>query len=113
MNVGLDERYEFLVTCEHGGNRIPARYRNCFAGQQALLQSHYGYDPGALTMARALARQLVAPLFYSTISRLLVDVNRSLRHQRLHTEAIFRLPVDIRRQILEKYYVPYRAQAEA
>ena len=113
MNVGLDERYEFLVTCEHGGNRIPARYRDCFAGQQALLQSHCGYDPGALTMARELARQLVAPLFYSTISRLLVDVNRSLRHQWLHAEAVLRLPVDIRRQILEKYYVPFRTQAEA
>ena len=45
----------FLITCEHGGNRIPAPYRRLFRGQRALLDSHRGYDPGALVMARALA----------------------------------------------------------
>ena len=42
----------YLITCEHGGNRIPPRYRDLFAGCEALLQSHRGYDPGALTLAR-------------------------------------------------------------
>ena len=36
----------FIVTCEHGGNRIPAPYRPLFRGQKALLDSHRGYDPG-------------------------------------------------------------------
>ena len=40
----------FLFTCEHGGNRIPAPYRRLFRGQRALLDSHRGYDPGALVM---------------------------------------------------------------
>lgn len=109
----MDKHCEFLVTCEHGGNRIPARYLNCFGGQEALLQSHHGYDPGALAMARDMARQLGVPLIFSTISRLLVDLNRSPGHPRLHTECIRRLPVDSRRRILEQYYLPFRARAEA
>ena len=48
----------FLVTCEHGGNRIPAPCRRLFRGQRALLDSHRGYDPGALVMAKALAAAL-------------------------------------------------------
>ncbi len=103
----------FLVTCEHGGNRIPAPYRDCFAGQDALLQSHRGFDPGALALARDLARRFGAPLFYSTISRLLVDLNRSPGHPRLHAECIRRLPEAIRQRILDRHYLPYRARAEA
>jgi len=45
----------FLITCEHGGNRIPARYRPLFACHGALLASHRGYDPGALALARDFA----------------------------------------------------------
>jgi len=107
------ERYAFLVTCEHGGNRIPAHYRDCFAGQNALLQSHCGYDPGALTMARGIARQLGSPLIYSTVSRLLVDINRSPRNPRVHSAVIQRLPVKSRHEIIERHYLPIRARAEA
>ncbi len=107
------QRDEYLVTCEHGGQRIPVRYRNCFEGCEAVLQSHRGYDAGALSMARAMARQLGAPLIYSTISRLLVDLNRSPGHPRLHAEAIRRLPADSRQRILDRYYRPFRARAEA
>jgi predicted N-formylglutamate amidohydrolase len=72
----------FLVTCEHGGNRIPAPYRKLFVRQRALLDSHRGWDPGALQMARALSTALRAPLVASTTSRLLVDLNRSAGHPR-------------------------------
>ena len=44
-----------LVTCEHGGNRVPKEYRRLFAGWEPVLASHRGYDPGALTLARELA----------------------------------------------------------
>ena len=37
-----------VITCEHGGNRIPAPYRTCFAAVRRLPDSHRGYDPGAL-----------------------------------------------------------------
>ena len=102
----------YLITCEHGGNRIPTRYRFLFAGVEAQLQTHRGYDPGALAVARELAKALAAPLFVSTTSRLLVDLNRSIGHPRLYAEATRGAPLALRREILEKYYLPYRNRVE-
>lgn len=102
-----------LITCEHAGKRVPARFRACLAGQAAALASHRGYDPGALAVARDLARGFGAPLIFSTTSRLLVDLNRSSGHPRLFGEAVRRLPTAVRTEILRRYYLPYRARAEA
>lgn len=101
-----------LITCEHGGNRIPAPYRDLFHGHQPQLDSHCGYDPGALIMARMLATAFAAPLVTATVSRLLVDLNRSIGHPRLHSEAIRNTATQVRQRIVERYYQPYRAQAE-
>ena len=40
-----------VITCEHGGNRIPVRYRGLFKVKKAVLLSHRGYDIGALSLA--------------------------------------------------------------
>jgi len=102
----------FLVTCEHGGNRIPTRYRALFHGQATLLGTHRGYDPGALVMARQLARALHAPLVTATVSRLLVDLNRSIGHPRIFSAASRAAPLAVRARIVEQHYVPYREQVE-
>ena len=102
----------FLITCEHGGNRIPAPYRPLFRGRRALLDSHRGYDPGALVMARELARAFTAPLVTSTISRLVIDLNRSLGHPQLFSAATRGAPAALRAEIVERHYLPYRAQVE-
>jgi predicted N-formylglutamate amidohydrolase len=102
----------FIVTCEHGGNQIPAPYRGLFRGQRALLDSHRGYDSGALVMAKALAGACHAPLVASTVSRLLVDLNRSIGHPQLFSVVTRGVPADARAQIVEQHYRPYRAQVE-
>ncbi len=101
-----------LVTCEHGGNRVPAAYRRYFAGHESLLATHRGYDPGALVLARRLAGALGAPLFYATVSRLVIDLNRSLGHPRLYSEATRPASPAVRREILERHYLPYRRRVE-
>lgn len=102
----------FLITCEHGGNRIPSRYRDLFDGREDLLRTHRGYDVGALRIAREFADMLSAPLLVSTISRLLIDLNRSPGHPKLYSEATRNAQVDIRREIFLRYYQPYRTKAE-
>lgn len=102
----------FVVTCEHGGNRIPAAYSELFRTQQELLYTHRGFDPGSLIMARALAKSLAAPLLASTTSRLLVDLNRSVGHPCLHADVILTASSELRRQIVERHYLPYRTEAE-
>lgn len=103
----------FLITCEHGGNRVPSRYWHLFVGLEALLQTHRGYDAGARIMARELARELAASLFVSTTSRLLIDLNRSIGHPRLYSDATRGAAAAVRHEILENYYLPYRNKVEA
>ena len=102
----------FIITCEHGGNRVPAPYRPLFRGQKALLDSHRGYDPGSLVMAKVLAGAFAAPLVSSTVSRLLVDLNRSIGHPQLFSAVTRAAPAEIRSQIVDEHYRPYRTQAE-
>ncbi len=103
----------FLVTCEHGGNRIPPRYAKAFAGHRALLDSHRGWDAGALPLARQLAKALDAPLIASETSRLLVDLNRSEHHRALFSSISRALPDEERARILDEHYRPYRADVIA
>jgi predicted N-formylglutamate amidohydrolase len=102
----------FLITCEHGGNRIPAPYRSLFSGQGKLLNSHRGYDPGALVMARALAEAFRAPLVHSTVSRLVIDLNRSIGHPRLFSAESRAVPAAVREEIVAQHYQPYREKVE-
>ena len=102
----------FMVTCEHGGNRIPAAYRQLFRGQRTLLDSHRGHDAGALVMATTLAESLRAPLITSTTSRLLIDLNRSIGHRELFSAATRGAPAETRAQIVAHHYQPYRMRAE-
>jgi predicted N-formylglutamate amidohydrolase len=69
--------------------------------------------PRALRLARGLARGLRAPLIYSTTSRLLVELNRSVGHRHLFSEVTRGLPRLERELILERHYRPYRGLVEA
>ena len=101
-----------IVGCPHGGNRLPAPYRPLFAGQEPRLRSHQGYDAGALRLARELAAALDAPLFHATVSRLLIDLNRSPRHPGLYSSQTRALPRAIREEIFSGHYLPHRQRVE-
>ncbi|MBL8897759.1 MAG: N-formylglutamate amidohydrolase [Planctomycetes bacterium] len=101
-----------VLSCEHGGNRVPARYARHFEAPAAVLASHRGWDPGALPLARRLARALRAPLVATTVTRLLVDCNRSPHHRKLHS-AFAHLDAEARRALLAEHYEPHRARVAA
>jgi predicted N-formylglutamate amidohydrolase len=101
-----------LVTCEHGGNRIPADLAPLFRGMRRLLGTHRGYDAGALVTARALASALGAPLVASTTSRLVVDLNRSLGHPGAWSDATRTLPAEAQDRIVRRHYLPYRRRVD-
>ena len=88
MSAARSSRDELLLTCEHGGNRIPSGYAELFRGAEEVLASHRGWDPGALTLARHFARTLRRPVHAVTWSRLFVeerdkdDICRSLQIDR-------------------------------
>jgi predicted N-formylglutamate amidohydrolase len=102
-----------IVTCEHGGNRVPAAYAGLFRPHRRLLESHRGYDPGSLELARAFARRLQAPLHFATVTRLLVELNRSRGHRALFSAVTKSLSQEEREALLRDYYLPYRQSVEA
>jgi len=104
---------KIIVTCEHGGNRVPARFREQFRGRERLLNSHRGYDKHALAYARHLARRLGAQLFCSTVTRLLIDLNRSPGHPGLFSRLTGGLGIGEKEHILREYYLPYRRSVES
>lgn len=109
----MAEIAHILVSCEHGSNRVPARYRQLFTGQDEALASHRGYDPGALHLARAIAKAFGADLYFSTITRLLIELNRSVHnHRSIFSSSSRQLPASEKRHILQQYYLPYRRRLE-
>ena len=106
-------RDALIITCEHGGNEVPALYAPLFADHEALLATHRGWDAGALTLAQQLATAFDAPLFAATTTRLLIDLNRSIGHRQLHSEATRGLPLAERRTIAAQYYRPHRDAVES
>jgi predicted N-formylglutamate amidohydrolase len=63
-------------------------------------------------MAKALARAFRAPLVASTVSRLLIDLNRSIGHPQLYSTATRGAPAKVRSKIVDRHYSPYRQQVE-
>jgi predicted N-formylglutamate amidohydrolase len=101
-----------LLTCEHGGNRIPAAYAHLFRGAKSVLASHRGWDPGALSMAQRLAKLLHRPLLANTWSRLFVEPNRSAHNPRIWSSFTRDLPRDERELILKRWWQPHRTAVE-
>lgn len=101
---------KILISCEHAGNYIPKDYQTLFPGAGDILSSHRGWDPGALGVAKYLARHLEAPLFYQKISRLLIEMNRSVGNKELFSEFTRHLNVKDKDKLMHQYYYPYREE---
>lgn len=106
---------QFVVTCEHAGNEIPDRWRHCFTAPlaQKLLAGHRGYDPGALAAALQISASLGVACLHTTVSRLLVEANRSEDSPELLSRFTRDLKVAEKQKILSHYYRPFRNQVLA
>lgn len=105
-----DER--LVITCEHGGNRVPRNYASVLRPLRAMLKTHRGFDPGALRLALDLAAATGAPLDASTTTRLLVDLNRSIDHPDVFGPTTRDMPELERKRIIADHYQPYRSAVE-
>ncbi len=102
-----------IISCEHGGRRVPEEFRDLFAGRERLLLSHRGYDPGALELAQRLARIFGAPLIAETTTRLLIDMNRQLGRRTLFSELTRPLPEATRNALIARYLEPHQNRVQA
>jgi predicted N-formylglutamate amidohydrolase len=105
-------RRRLLVSCEHGGNRVPAKYARLFEGAADVLATHRGYDLGAREVARAFGRTLGVAPFVGTTTRLVVDLNRSPGNRSVFSAYTRSLPAAERAAALAAHYWPYRQAVE-
>lgn len=110
-----DHPIKYVVTCEHGGNDVPADYADVFdsPGARRALISHRGYDPGALAAASQIAGALKVNLIHSTITRLLIDLNRGETSDELFSRYSRKLDPQQRAGVLNEIYHPYRLRVES
>lgn len=106
------EPWVLVLSCEHGGNAVPPAYQALFAGHDELLESHRGWDPGTLELGTLLRDRLGVPLVATTVTRLLIDNNRSLGHRALFSELSRGLGKSEKEQVVETWYTPHRSRVE-
>ncbi|MCB2127212.1 MAG: N-formylglutamate amidohydrolase [Rhodobacteraceae bacterium] len=110
----------FLVVCEHASNHFPAAFGTLGLTPEARA-AHIAWDPGALGVARRLARLLDAPLVAAGVSRLVYDLNRpphspgamAARSEDYDIPGNARLSAAERRRRTEAVYLPFHAELRA
>ena len=100
--------HNVIFSCEHAGYSVPDRFNKLFAAHDKILQSHRGWDPGALILAGVLSAGLNAPLFSYHLTRLLIEPNRSETHPSLFSEFSRTLSLHDRDYLVKNHYRPYR-----
>lgn len=68
-------RGRVILVCEHASRLLPKSLGTLGLSQEALA-SHIAWDPGALAVARRMAKSLDAALVFQRFSRLVYDCNR-------------------------------------
>ncbi|MTI20637.1 N-formylglutamate amidohydrolase [Fulvivirga sp. RKSG066] len=101
-----------IITCEHAGNYVPKEFALLFLGHEEVLESHRGWDPGAMQLAKAMAKNFSTKLHYCKVTRLLVEVNRSIGHEQLFSEFTKKVDPHVKQLLLDKYYKPYRQEVQ-
>ncbi|HLT53673.1 MAG TPA: N-formylglutamate amidohydrolase [Flavobacteriaceae bacterium] len=102
---------KLVLTCEHAGNELPEIYVQYFEGFKRELDSHKGFDLGALDVFNQL-KPLSDFSIFNTISRLLIELNRSRHHHQLFSRISKRLPTEDKDSLVKTVYQPYRESVE-
>lgn len=111
-NQSIIYQLKLIITCEHGGNAIPEPYRAIFKTETHVLETHLGYDLGALDAFDYL-KPLSVYSKASKTSRLFIELNRSLHHPKLFSKYTKPLQPDEKESIISIYYHPFRNEIEA
>ncbi|CDF78321.1 N-formylglutamate amidohydrolase [Formosa agariphila KMM 3901] len=102
---------KLLLTCEHGGAYIPNRFESYFINEKTTLQTHRGFDIGALDVFKYL-KPLASFSNFSETSRLLIELNRSLHHKDLFSEYTKTASNETKQRLISGYYLIYRNAVE-
>lgn len=104
---------KMVISCEHAGNRVPKAYRRLFEHDPAVLETHRGYDIGALELTHTISEHLEVKPYTHPVTRLLVDLNRSLHNPSAFSEYVHPLDKKQRQVLIRDFYEPHRSEVES
>ena len=94
-------------------NTVPAQYSSFFKDNEAVLGTHRAYDIGAIELYETLVQKLNPDYcLKGEVSRLLIELNRSLHHPQLFSEFTKSLGKNEKEELIVNYYRPYRTEIE-
>ena len=102
-----------FISCEHAVNTVPASHQLLFQHHEPLLQTHRAIDFGAMDIAIHLSQTLHCDYTSATVTRLLIDCNRSLTHPHCFSQFTKQLSSVEKQRLIKEYYQPYRQHTEA
>ncbi len=99
-----------IITCEHAVNTVPDNYMFLFQKHHNLLKSSRAMDIGSLDITRHVCHDLGCQFTQTQVTRLLIDCNRSVSHNRCFSKFSHKLPDSEKKYLIEQYYIPFRQQ---
>lgn len=102
-----------FISCEHAVNEVPKPYLHLFHRHESILQTHRAIDFGALEIALHLSKVFACEYNLASVTRLLIDCNRSLSNAHCFSEFTQELPQNEKQKLIDEYYLPYRTKTEA
>jgi hypothetical protein len=100
--------HSYLFSCEHATCAVPEAYRELFRGEEDVVQSGEGWEPGSLNLAQAFSMKFRTPLVHGDVTRLLIDLEKD-GDERWSRFAL-KLPEATRAKVADRHERPFRAQ---
>lgn len=97
-----------VLSCEHAVNTVPPQYRDLFKKKPSILETTCAYDLGALDITQHLQQHLGCDHTQSTVSRLLIDCNRNIKHPRCFSRFTRAMTSSEQQRLIDDYYLPFR-----
>ncbi len=106
------KRTILVLSCEHAVNTVHPAYTQLFSGRENVLNSRKAMDLHALNVTQHLSETLACEYTQSMVSRLLVDCNRSLKHNSCFSKYTKNLSKSEKQNLIDSYYLPFREQTQ-
>ncbi|WP_053331702.1 N-formylglutamate amidohydrolase [Criblamydia sequanensis] len=95
-----------VLSVEHAGFELPYGFE--ISIPEKILTSHRGYDKGAFEIGEAFEKVFKTGFFSQSLSRLVIEMNRSLNHPFLFSSYTKGLTKEEKKSLIDQYYFPYR-----
>ena len=104
---------QFLISAEHASKEFPDEFHDLAEHPEHRdLASHRFFDRGTAHAAKYLSDVLKAPYWLGNCSRLLVDLNRSVKPGKLFGPVTSNWPEPEKARLLSRFYQPFRGRIQ-